>query len=132
MTTITAPVRTHVLDEDWFVVIQEQIDAAPDTLADTLEPYVMGCYEAEMGLPCEPLTHYAKLGDIEQYIIGWKEIDALLNAGSASGDDAYGRGWQDYHARNYAPPACDAPGYADYLRGFNDAWAAVHGRIILR
>lgn len=67
-------------DADWVVVINGQIDALPQTLADVADPYTVGRMEAEQGLPCEPLTHYARLGDIEQYIIGHKDATATLDA----------------------------------------------------
>jgi hypothetical protein len=67
------------LDEDWIVAITEEINAMPETLSDVVEPELMGRYDAEMGAPCQPLRYYAKLGEIEAYIIGWKETTAILD-----------------------------------------------------
>lgn len=71
------PSITHLLDEDWLVVIQAEIDAQPDTLADIVEPQLLGRFDAEMGMPCDPTKYYARLGDIEQYIWGYNDTVAL-------------------------------------------------------
>lgn len=78
-----------LLDDSWIVAVQDEIDALPDTLADVATPYTVGCDDAAAGRPCEPLQHYARLGDIEQYIIGFKEETARLDErGDAIEDDA--------------------------------------------
>lgn len=80
--------RTHLLDEEWIVAIEEIIASQPETLADVVEPHTLGYYAAAMGQPCEPLDHYGKLGDIEMYILGWREATGLLDErGDAIEDD---------------------------------------------
>ena len=59
---------------------EREIAAMPETLADVTDAYTVGCADAEAGQPCEPLAHYAKLGDIEQYICGWKDTETALDA----------------------------------------------------
>lgn len=44
----------------------------------------------------------------------------------------YEQGWQDYHRGVYEPPRGYTDGFADYLKGYNDAWAEDTGRTILR
>lgn len=78
MTAQTQPAYTDLLDPEWIVAIQEEIDSRPETLADTVEPELLGRFDCEMGNPCDPTRYYAKLGEIEQYIIGFKDTEAIL------------------------------------------------------
>jgi hypothetical protein len=71
------PTVTHLLDPDWYIEIQAVINAMPETLADVLEPALLGQFHAEHGEPCEPTRYYAKLHDIEAYLIGYKDTAAL-------------------------------------------------------
>ena len=68
----------HLLDETWIVAINEIIESQPETLADVVDPYVLGQYHAEMGEECDPTKYYAKLGQIEEYIIAWKDTKAAM------------------------------------------------------
>ncbi len=77
----------HLLDEEWIIVINEEIAARPETLAEVVEPELLGRFEAEMGLPCEPMKYYMKLGDIEAYIVGWKDTQAVLAERLADTED---------------------------------------------
>lgn len=78
-----------LLDDNWIVTMTDEIEALPQTLADVADPYTVGWVEAELGRPCEPLAHYAKLGQIESYIIGWKDSTVALEAVGDYAD------WQD-------------------------------------
>lgn len=68
--------------------------AAP--VVDTADPYDVGWKDAELGKVCEPLTHYAKLGQIESYIIGFKECMFALEEAA---DYADYMADNEYHAR---------------------------------
>lgn len=66
--------RQQLLDNDWVVAIEDEIAANPAGIAFAIEPIVLGTYDGEQGLPCDPVGRgYRKLGDVEHYIIGWKE-----------------------------------------------------------
>jgi hypothetical protein len=67
-----------LLDEEWLVTVNAQADALPDTLADWALPYDIGAMDAEDGKEADPLQYYARLGDIEQYLIGYKETKGEL------------------------------------------------------
>ena len=68
----------HLLDADWHVAIQEQLELFPNNIAFAVEPEAMGQYDAEHGLPCDPVSRgYTKLGDIETYIITYKDTTTL-------------------------------------------------------
>lgn len=71
------PTVTHLLDEEWHTEIQAAINAMPETLADIVDAATMGQFDAENGEPCQPLRHYAKLHDIEAYIIAYKDTTSL-------------------------------------------------------
>lgn len=85
-----------LLNEDWAVTIAAQIEAMPNTLADVMSAYDVGCVDAEKGEPCQPLVHYAKLGDIEQYICGHKDATAAIQYALDYEEDQLDR---EYHAR---------------------------------
>lgn len=68
----------YLLDDDWIVAIQAEIDEQPETLADIVEPELVGRFDAEQRNPCEPLRYFAKLGDIEQYVNGYKASTLLM------------------------------------------------------
>jgi hypothetical protein len=85
-----------LLDEDWAVAITAQIDALPEVLADVLAPYDVGCIDAQKGEACEPLTHYARLGDIEMYLIGYHDATTTIEAALDYEEDQLDR---EYHAR---------------------------------
>lgn len=93
MLTQTPSAVNPLLDPMWIVAIQEEIDAQPETLSDVVEPELMGRFDAEMGKPCEPTQHYIKLGEIEAYIIGWKDATALLHETLEYEDDIADREW---------------------------------------
>lgn len=75
---MNSPQSNLLLDDNWIVTMTDEIEALPQTLADIADPYTVGWVEAELGRPCEPLAHYAKLGQIESYIIGWKDSTVAL------------------------------------------------------
>jgi hypothetical protein len=52
---------------------------------------------------------------------------AARAAASPATPDAYSMGRLDYTVGLYVPPSCDAADYGDYLRGWNDEWAAAKG-----
>lgn len=56
----------------------------------------------------------------------------LLSEAMPSTVDAYKLGWHHYHAGKYAPPRGYTEGFAEYLKGYNNAWAEDKGRTILR
>lgn len=64
--------------EKWKSAIVDEIDAIPDNPADIFTPEEVGRIDAEEGRDCEPTEHYSKLGDIEAYIIGWKDAKGEL------------------------------------------------------
>jgi hypothetical protein len=69
--------RNHLLDEDWVVAIEEEIQNNPAGVAFAVEPALCGRYDAEHGFPCDALARgYRKLGDIESYIIAYKDCAA--------------------------------------------------------
>lgn len=78
---------TRLLDNEWIVAIEEEIARQPEHISEVIEPELMGRYDAEMGYVCEPLRYYIRLGDIEAYIIGWKEASAVLDGLRADTDD---------------------------------------------
>lgn len=62
-----------------FAAAIAEVEALPQTLADVTDAYNVGVDDAEHGRRCDPLNHYARLGDIEQYIWGWKDATAALH-----------------------------------------------------
>lgn len=97
---MTTPYATPVLDDRWIVAVVDRIDALPSTLADVADAETVGRDDAELGLPCQPLAHYIRLGDIEAYIVGWKDATATLHAELGETED-YEEDMLDreYHAR---------------------------------
>lgn len=87
MATAFVPQPAPLLDDQWIVAIVDRIHALPETLADVTDPYNVGFDAGERGEPCEPLTHYAKLGDIENYIIGWKDATVAMKLAAEYADD---------------------------------------------
>lgn len=73
-------IYNKITDEEWLEYCRREENAQPQTLADVADPYAVGYMEAEQGQPCEPLTHYARLGDIEQYICGHKDAPQAMDA----------------------------------------------------
>lgn len=67
----------HLLDEDWIVVINEQLELFPNSIGLVVEPEVLGRYHAQTGAPCEPQKYYRKLGDIELYQWAYNDTTAL-------------------------------------------------------
>lgn len=77
---------TPLLDENWVVAVNKEIDAMPDDLFAT--PDYVGRMDAADGIECRPLYYFARLGDIEMYIIGWTdEMAHLAQRGDAIEDD---------------------------------------------
>lgn len=72
-----------MMDSDWIVAVNSQMDTLPDSPADFAEPSYVGWLDYRMGLEPQPLEYYVKLGDIEQYLWGYKdaqEADDLREA----------------------------------------------------
>lgn len=63
----------QLLENDWNVAMHEQSDTCDFTTADE-----MGKIDALLGMPCQPLEYFCKLGDVELYIIAWKDTNAAL------------------------------------------------------
>lgn len=87
---------TPLLDDQWIVAIANEIEAMLCGMADVTDAYTVGCTDAEAGEPCEPLVHYAKLGDIENYICGWKDATVAMEEAADLREDMEDRA---YHAR---------------------------------
>lgn len=73
-----------MIDEDWVVAVHSQTDTC-----DFMTPDDLGRFDALLGLPCQPLEYFAKLGDIELYIIAWKETMETVELVEARDDDLY-------------------------------------------
>lgn len=67
----------------------------PEVATDEIDAYTAGCIDAEKGEPCEPLAHYSRLGDIEQYICGHKDATAAIEEALDYEEDMADRA---YHA----------------------------------
>lgn len=64
----------EILDDDaWINAVFNQSEALPFDPPDFVSPDFMGALDADEGLPCEPTEYYAKLTDIEQYVIGFRD-----------------------------------------------------------
>lgn len=64
--------------EKWKSAIVDDIDAIPDNPADIFTPEEVGRFDFDEGRDCQPTEHYSKLGDIEAYIISWKQAKGEL------------------------------------------------------
>lgn len=63
-----------MLDDDaWINAIFNQSEALPVDPPDFVSPDFLGAFDADEGLPCEPTQYFAKLTDIEQYVIGFRD-----------------------------------------------------------
>lgn len=61
-----------LLEDSWTVTANES------DICDLTTPDEMGRIDALLGMPCEPTNYFCKLGDVEMYIIAWREVmDAL-------------------------------------------------------
>lgn len=66
-----------LLDNDWAIAITEEIQANPHGIAFSVEPALMGQYDCECGLPCEPYERgYRTLADVEDYLWAYKDTAA--------------------------------------------------------
>lgn len=79
ITTSNASPYTYLLDEEWIVAIEEEIETQPENFSKVIEPELMGRYDAEMGNPCNPTKYYAKLGEVEAYKVGYETAKAVLD-----------------------------------------------------
>lgn len=72
-----------MLDDTWQGLIQDEIDANPETL-DFCTPECVGRLDGEEHLDCDPGRHgYRTILESEAYVIGWKaatEVQDLLDA----------------------------------------------------
>lgn len=77
----------------WEAAVTDEIQAMPETLGDVADPYMVGWLDGEVGRPCDALTQYVRLGDIESYIIGHKDateaIAEALDLQDAREDDQW-------------------------------------------
>lgn len=76
-----------MIDEDWVVAVHSQTDTC-----DFMTPDDLGRFDALLGLPCQPLEYFAKLGDIELYEQAWRETIASLDLVEAREDEEFWRG----------------------------------------
>ena len=84
----TTPTVTDFLDADYHAVIAEHIAMYPMAIAMVVEPNLMGRYDAETGMPCDPIARgYMTLADCEQYVIGWSDTAAFWEAQAEEYDD---------------------------------------------
>lgn len=68
-------------DEEWFVVVDNQIDAMPEKL-DFCTPFEVGKLDAEEELELDPTRHgLITVGECEEYILGYREGQAADLAG---------------------------------------------------
>lgn len=66
--------RNTLLDPHWVVAIQEEIAANPMGIAFSVEPALMGRYDAEQGNACQPVERgYRTLGDLEAYCAAYRD-----------------------------------------------------------
>lgn len=119
MTSATSNIdfRNALLDDQWIVIIMDEIDALPYETADFVSPDELGRLDARDGV-CDPTRYYAELGDIEKYLIAWNEAVAAMQYDVEFAADAYEHGRQDYADglpcgvfRYYECP-CDRQAYA--------------------
>jgi len=122
----TQAIRNLMLDDQWIVTIQDDIDGLPDSIADHARPEIVGQIDAQLGRKADPLRHYAKLGDIELYLIGWHEVaDQLATPGEqnalalaeADGREDYADGLPCEVFRHYGNPLTRQA----YLNGYRAA-----------
>lgn len=67
-----------LLDADWIVAINEELERNPMGVAFAVEPIALGQYDAECGNACDPVGRgYTRLGDIEMYLVAYKDTSAL-------------------------------------------------------
>jgi hypothetical protein len=59
----------------WKAEIEEAIDALPENPTDLFTPEEIGRMDFDEGRDCDPTEHYAKLGDCEAYIIGYRQAE---------------------------------------------------------
>lgn len=78
MSTQNTMPRAQLLGPEWIAAIEEELNANPAGVPFTLEPDLLGRYDAEHGLPCDPLARgYRNVVDCEAYVVGYKEVTAL-------------------------------------------------------
>lgn len=77
-----------ILEDDWVEVITEELILMPDRVPFSVEPALLGAYDAAQGNPCMPYERgYRTLADCESYIAAWKDSnEAMVAATSALAD----------------------------------------------
>jgi hypothetical protein len=69
----------QLLDREWIVAVEEEIAANPMGIAFSVEPAILGQFDSESGLPCDPHGRgYTKSQDIDAYVQAWNDTNALL------------------------------------------------------
>lgn len=80
-------------DDAWRDLIDDEIDAQPLDMPDFVTADYLGMLDAQDGQPCQPEKYYARLGDIESYIISYKDTLAAVEAAQDYADDILDREW---------------------------------------
>lgn len=81
-----------MLEDTWQGLIQDEIDANPETL-DFCTPEAVGRLDAEENLDCDPTRHgYRTILEAEAYVIGWKAIVEVDDLVSGREDEEWIRG----------------------------------------
>lgn len=70
---------TIQMSDQWHTTVTDASEALPVALAEVTDAYGVGWADAEIGLPCEPTTHYIKTGDVENYIVGWNDCTKAMD-----------------------------------------------------
>src|SRR5690606_31802563 len=67
-----------LLQDDWVEVITEELILMPDRVPFSVEPGLLGQYDAQLGLPCQPYERgYRTVADCESYIAAWQDTNAV-------------------------------------------------------
>lgn len=81
-----------ILDDEWVEVITEELILMPDRVPFSVEPSVLGAYDARQGNPCMPYERgYRTLADCEDYIVAWNEAHDLMDYAESLCDVDYWR-----------------------------------------
>jgi hypothetical protein len=87
-----------LLDPEWLVAVAEELTSNPMGVAFAVEPAIMGAYDCQLGLPCDPAGRgYRKLGDVNDYCAAYNDTAALWAATVQAENDKLhaDRAWMD-------------------------------------